>query len=277
MNAVPKVIAVCSGKGGVGKTNVATNLAVALATQGLEVMLLDADLSLANVDVLLGLQPRYNLSHLVAGEVDIDACLLEGPRGIKVVPASSGNFDMTALKSTERASIVQSFCALPASPEVLLVDTAAGISPAVAQFVSAAQRVLVVVCDEPASITDSYALMKVFSQHYGVRRFDIVTNRSRSRRGGARLFEKLSRVAAAYLDVVLSHAGDVAEDPYLVKAVQQQRAVVDVFPGSPASQGFLALAERARSWPLPAAASGGIEFFLERLVLNGSLQAERVA
>jgi len=277
MTAVPKVIAVCSGKGGVGKTNVATNLAVALARRGLETLLLDADLSLANVDVLLGLQPRYNLSHLVAGEVDIDACLLEGPGGLKVVPASSGNFDMTALTSTERAAIVQSFSALPRLPELLLVDTASGISPDVAQFVSAAQRALVVVCDEPASITDSYALLKVFSQHYGVRRFEIVTNRTRTRRGGARLFEKLNRVAARYLDVVLSHAGDVAEDAYLVKAVQQQRAVVDVFPGSPASQAFLALAERVRSWPAPAAASGGIEFFLERLVANRALTTERVA
>ena len=250
---------------------------MALARQGLDTLLLDADVSLANVDVLLGLQPRYNLSHLVAGEADIDACLLEGPAGLRVVPASSGNFDMTALTSAERAAIVQSFSALPALPELVLVDTAAGISPAVAQFVSAAQRALVVVCDEPASITDSYALLKVFSQHYGVRRFDIVTNRTRTRRGGARLFEKLNRVAAAYLDVVLSHAGDVADDPYLVKAVQQQRAVVDVFPTSPASQGFRALAERVRSWPLPTEASGGIEFFLERLVANGSVPTERVA
>ncbi|MEM8816417.1 MAG: MinD/ParA family protein [Pseudomonadota bacterium] len=277
MVSVPKVIAVCSGKGGVGKTNVAANLAVALGQKGLDVMLLDADVSLANVDVLLGLQPRYNLSHLVAGEVGIEECLLEGPGGVRIVPASSGNADMTMLSVAEQAAVVQAFSELKLAPDVLLLDTAAGISPSVARFAAAAQRALVVVCDEPASITDAYALLKIFSQHYGIGRFDIVTNQSRGRRSGARLFEKLNRVSNAYLDVVLTHAGDVQHDSYLVKAVQQQRAVVEAFPSSPAALCFHALAERVRSWSAPDAASGGIEFFLERLVSGENLSAERVA
>ncbi len=273
----PRVIAVCSGKGGVGKTNVAANLAVALGARGEKVLLLDADVSLANVDVLLGLQPRFNLAHVLAGEVDLSSTLLDGPGGIRIAPASSGNFDMTALSEAEQAAIVQAFAGLPETPDVLLVDTAAGISPSVARFVAAAQHALVVVCDEPASITDAYALIKVFSQNYGIRRFNVVTNQSRARRAGARLFEKLSRVADNYLDVVLRHVGDVPHDRYLVKAVQEQRAVVDAYPKSPASEQFRALASAIASLPQPAGASGGIEFFLEQLIAAPALSEERVA
>ncbi len=273
----PGVIAICSGKGGVGKTNVAANLAVALGERGANVLLLDADVSLANVDVLLGLQPRFNLAHVLSGEADLVSTLLDGPAGIRIAPASSGNFDMTSLGEAEQAAVVQAFGELPELPDFLLVDTAAGISPSVARFVAAAQHALVVVCDEPASITDAYALIKVFSQNYGVRRFNIVTNQSRERRGGARLFEKISRVADNYLDVVLRHVGDVPHDRYLVKAVQEQRAVVDAYPQCAASEQFRALAATVSRLPRPAGASGGIEFFLEQLVSCQPTPEERVA
>ena len=262
----PNVLAICSGKGGVGKTNVAANLAVALGQRGDQVMLLDADLSLANVDVLLGLQPRFNISHVLAGEVDLESAVLEGPAGVRIVPASSGSFDMTALSDAEQAAIIRSFASLGAEPDVLLVDTAAGISPGVARFVAAAQHALVVVCDEPASITDAYALIKVFSQNYGIHKFNIITNQSRGRRSGQRLFDKLARVTDSYLDVVMRHLGDIPDDRYLVKAVQEQRAVVDAYPSSPASQGLRAVADAIQRLPRPDGASGGIEFFLERLV-----------
>ena len=121
-----KVVAVCSGKGGVGKTNVATNLAVALSAMGREVCLLDADMSLANVDVLLGLQPKFNLSHVVAGEVDLESTIMRGPRNLKIVPASSGNFAMTDLPPAAQAGLIQAFSDLGRQPEILVVDTAAG-------------------------------------------------------------------------------------------------------------------------------------------------------
>lgn len=270
----PDVIAVCSGKGGVGKTNVAANLAIALGQSGRHVQLLDADLGLANIDVLLGLQPRMNLAHVVAGEAVLEDVFVRGPAGVDIVPASSGNFDMTDLCPAEHAAIVKSFADLERVPDVLVVDTAAGIAPAVARFVAAAQHAFVVVCDEPASITDSYALIKVFSRHYGVRRFNIVTNQSRAPRAGADLFDKLVRVADAYLDVALVHAGDIPLDARLVKAVQEQRAVVEAYPGSPASLAFRALAERAGKLPRPRGLSGGIEFFLERLLAGGAAAGE---
>jgi len=268
MNRGPvNVVAVCSGKGGVGKTNVATNIAVAMGAARKNVCLLDADVSLANVDVLLGLQPRFNLEHVLRGEADLQSTVLQGPNGIQIVPASSGSFCMTDLRPSAQAGIIQAFSELPQQPDVMIVDTAAGIAPGVARFVQAAQHAVVVVCDEPASLTDAYALIKVFSQHYDISRFNIITNQSRTRAAGQKLFTKLARVTDQYLDVVLRHLGDIPRDEYLVKAVQEQRAVVDAYPRSPAGQAFLKLAAGLDRLATPQAAGGGIQFFFERLLM----------
>jgi len=268
MNRKPiKVVAVCSGKGGVGKTNVASNLAVAMGARKRNTCLLDADVSLANVDVLLGLQPRFNLSHVVRGEADLESTILRGPNGIRIVPASSGSFSMTDLPSASQVGIIRSFGDLADQPEIMIVDTAAGITPGVARFVQAAQHPVVVVCDEPASLTDAYALIKVFSQNYGIDRFNIVTNQSRKSASGRSLFDKLMRVTDNFLDVVLRHVGDIPQDDYLVKAVQQQRAVVDIYPKSTSGLAFQELAKRIDALPAARDATGGIEFFFERLLM----------
>ena len=272
-----KVIAVCSGKGGVGKTNVATNIAIALGSRGRNTCLLDADLSLANVDVLLGLQPRYNLSHVVAGEADLQSTILRGPRDIRIVPAASGNFSMTDLPPAAQVGIIHAFSELKNQPEIMVVDTAAGISPKVARFVQAAQHPVVVVRDEPASLTDAYALIKVFSQNYGISRFNIVTNQSRNAQHGRELFKKLLRVTDRYLDVVLRNLGDVPQDNYLVRAVQEQRAVVDAYPRSPAGSAFGKIAAAIDELPTAREASGGIEFFLERLLAVDPASQGKVA
>ncbi|HNP63447.1 MAG TPA: MinD/ParA family protein [Woeseiaceae bacterium] len=272
-----KVLAVCSGKGGVGKTNVATNLAVALGGRGRNTCLLDADMSLANVDVLLGLQPLFNLSHVVSGEADLPSTILGGPNGIRIVPASSGSFSMTDLPVAAQVGIIQAFSALSNQPDILIVDTAAGISPKVARFVQAAQHPIVVVHDEPASLTDAYALIKVFSQNYGITHFQVVSNQTRNTAEGKHLFQKLSRVTDHYLDVVLRHAGDIPEDRYLKKAVQEQRAVVEAYPRSDSGQAFQALAAGIDALPLAREASGGIEFFFERLLMADSNRRGKVA
>lgn len=272
-----KVIAVCSGKGGVGKTNVASNIAVALGSRGRNTCLLDADLSLANVDVLLGLQPRFNLSHVVEGEAELADTILRGPKNIRIVPASSGSFCMTDLPPAAQVGIIQAFSSLRNQPEVMIVDTAAGISPKVARFVQAAQHPVVVVRDEPASLTDAYALIKVFSQHYGVTRFYVVTNQCRTNREGRALYGKLARVTDSYLDVVLRHLGDVPQDDYLVRAVQEQRAVVDAYPRSAAGEAFQRIAANIDAMPAAREASGGIEFFLERLLMADTASRGKVA
>ncbi|MEM9173438.1 MAG: MinD/ParA family protein [Pseudomonadota bacterium] len=261
-----KVIAITSGKGGVGKTNVSTNLAVALAQRNRDVMLMDADLSLANVDVLLGLQPSCNLAHLVKGDASLNDLILTGPSNVRIVPAASGDRTMADLPQASQAAIITAFSQLPRQPEILVIDTAAGLAENVARFAQAAQHVLVVVCDEPASITDAYALMKVFSRDYGIRRFHVLSNMSRSRVDGRELFEKLMRVTDRFLDVVLVHAGTIPMDGYLKKSVQEQRAVVEAYPDSWSAKAFSNLAETVDGWKQRHEPSGGLTFFFERLV-----------
>lgn len=268
-----KVVAVTSGKGGVGKTNVAANLAVALAQMDRNVMLFDADLGLANVDVLLGLQPRFNLAHVVNGEADLDCTIVGGPAGIRIVPASSGNKSMLDMPPAAQASIVQSFSGIATPPDVLVVDTAAGINDSVARFTQAAHHAVVVVCDEPASITDSYALIKLFSREYGISRFHIVTNMTQGVTDGRRLFDKINTVSNQFLDVVLRHCGNIPADSYLKRAVQEQRAVVDAYPRSPAGKSFRQLAQAVLRLPDRGQPTGAIEFFFERLVAGGLARA----
>lgn len=267
-----RVIAVTSGKGGVGKTNVSVNLATAMAQGGRQVMLLDADLGLANVDVMLGLQPHYNLSHVLSGERTLEEVLVDAPGGFKVIPAASGVKSMIELGAREHVGLVQAFSELSIPLDVLLIDTAAGLSDGVITFTRAAQEVIVVVCDEPASITDAYALIKVMSRDYGHERFRILANMARSIREGYELFGKIARVTDKFLNVSLDFMGSIPHDELLRQAVQKQRAVVDAYPASRASQAFKKLATKVDNWPVPAAASGHVEFFVERLVnarLNG--------
>ncbi len=264
-----KVIAVTSGKGGVGKTNVSVNLGVALASGGRQVMLLDADLGLANVDVLLGLHASSNLSHVINGERELDEIVLNGPSGLRIVPASSGLQHMAELSHAEHAGLIRAFSGLSFSPDVLLIDTAAGISDSIVTFSRAAHEVLVVVCDEPASITDAYALIKLLNRDHGVFRFRVLANMARSSQEGLELFRKLSKVSDRFLDVTLDYCGAIPHDEYLRKAVQRQRAVFDAYPRSKAAQAFGKLAQKVVQWPAPAAATGSIEFFVERL-FNGT-------
>ncbi len=261
-----RVIAVTGGKGGTGKTSVAVNLATAFALAGRKAMLLDGDLGLANVDVLLGLTPRCTLEHVLKGERRLEEVILQTGCGVRVVPAASGVARMAALSSAEQAGIVQAFSALPEPLDVLIVDTAAGISDSVLQFCQSAQQVLVVLRDEPTSLTDTYALIKVLSRHHGVRQFRVLANMTRSAGQGESVFRRLQRVTDRYLEVVMDYAGEIPEDDALRKSVQAQRPVLEAFPSSPASQAFKRLARAAGRWPLPIGPSGRLEFFLERML-----------
>jgi flagellar biosynthesis protein FlhG len=272
-NRPVRVIAVASGKGGVGKTNVSVNLALAMAGNGKEVMLLDADFGLANVDVMLGLNPAYNLSHVINGDCALEDIIVTGPGGLKIIPAASGIKKMAALSPEEHAGLIRAFSDLSHGLDVLIVDTAAGISDSVTSFARACQEVIVVVCDEPASITDAYALIKVLSRDCGQRRFRVLANMVRNQDEGRNLFLKLSRAADRFLDVSLDYPGAIPHDEYLRRAVQKQRAVVDAYPSSKAAMAFKKLAGAADKWPIDDAASGHVQFFFERLIHTGQAEA----
>ncbi|WP_020650233.1 MinD/ParA family protein [Solimonas variicoloris] len=268
-----QVIAVTSGKGGVGKTSVSVNLAVGMALDGKRVMLLDGDLGLANVDVMLGLQPSYNLSHVIAGQCSLDDTLIEGPAGVMVVPASSGKRNMAELSGAEHAGLVRAFSDLHRPLDTLIVDTAAGIADSVITFSQAAQQVIVVVTSDPQSLTDAYALIKVLSRDHGIYRVHVLANQVHSPREAREIFENLRRVSERFLDITLSSMGFVPHDEWLKRAVRRQRAVVEAYPAAPSAVALRALARVATSWGPPLGARGNLEFFVERLIGSGNTPA----
>ena len=176
------VITVTSGKGGVGKTNVVANLAVALSRAGKEVLVLDADLGLGNIDVLLGLVPRYTLEHVLAGSHHLSDIVIPGPAGIQVLPASSGLPQLTSLSDAQQLLLQSELEEVAKTVDVLLIDTGAGISPNVTYFASAAQETVVVISPEPTSLTDAYALIKVLCRQHRERRFKVLVNMVKSQR-----------------------------------------------------------------------------------------------
>ncbi|MGH8148571.1 MAG: MinD/ParA family ATP-binding protein [Steroidobacteraceae bacterium] len=271
-----QVIAVTGGKGGVGKTCVAVNLAGALAQSGRRVVLLDGDLGLANVDVFLGLSPRYTLQHVLSGERTLDEIMVAAPQGFHVIPAASGAARLANLDAAEHLGLVQAFSSLAQRLDVLIVDTAAGIAHGVTQLSQAAQQVLVVIRDEPASLTDAYALVKVLSREHGVARFRVAANMMRTPGAGAELFRRFERVTGRFLDVVLDFVGEIPEDEHVRRAIRGQRAVIEAFPSSPAARAFKKLALAADKWPVPVGPRGNLEFFVERLVRRPPVHLEVV-
>jgi len=237
-----RTIAVTSGKGGVGKTCVTVNLAVALARRGRRVLLIDADLGLANVDTLLGLHPRATLRQVLAGERGIDDVLLDGPAGVKIVPASSGFEDMARLGGREILQLLARFDELARDFDVALVDTGAGISPAVLCFALAADDKVIVATPEPTALTDAYALLKVLATRYGERDLGLLVNQARSRDDAARTFAHLSRVTERFLGLVPRHLGYLPHDPELAESVRRQQAVLELAPRAPVSLALEALA-----------------------------------
>lgn len=261
-----QVIAITSGKGGVGKTNLAVNIGIALSQMGRRVALLDADMGLANVDILLGIYPKFNLSHVLSGDKTLAEVIIDGPFGLKVIPGASGIQKMSELSSLEQATVIRAFSEIDQDLDVLIVDTAAGISASVVNFARACQEIIVVVCDEPTSLTDAYALIKLLNRDYNLCNFHVITNMVKTTQQGQALFQKLTKVTDHYLDVTLRFIGAVPYDEYLRKSVQKQLPVIEAFPGSQSAIAVKEIAKKIDSWPLKDQAGSYIEFFIERMI-----------
>jgi flagellar biosynthesis protein FlhG len=214
------------------------------------------------------------LSHVISGEKTLKEIVIEGPNGIKIIPAASGVKVMAELSPVQHAGLIHAFSELTDEIDVLLVDTAAGISDSVVSFCRASQEVIVVVCDEPASLVDAFALMKILNRDNGVNRFHILSNMTHSTQEGRDLYAKLVNVSDKYLDITANYMGAIPYDDYLRKAVKQQRPVVNAFPRSRAAVAFKNLAQKADKWPRSETPGGHLEFFVERLIRPETSEAE---
>lgn len=244
-----RVIAITSGKGGVGKTNIVANLGYALSQMGKQVLILDADLGLGNLDILLGITPKYNLSHVVDGEKTLSEIAVEGPGEMYILPAASGIQEVTQLSHEQRQRLIEALYQYTDAIDVLLIDTAAGISSNVMSFNAAAHEIMVVVSPEPTSITDAYALMKILSLKYGSKQFRLLVNLVSSTDEAYDVYRQLKLVAGRFLDITIEYFGYVLADKNVPRCVRRQRVVSELFPGSQASQCFYALARKMCSPP----------------------------
>lgn len=238
------VIAITSGKGGVGKTNVAVNLAIQLASAGKNVVLLDADLGLANADVLCNIDLPANLSHVISRRKDLSDVLVKAPGGFSLIGGASGLARMADLTDADRQRIVNAMGELEASNDVILIDTGAGISPNVLAFTRAADHVLVVTTPEPTAITDAYAVIKVISRDNADRRVSLLVNQARNSAEARVVHERISKVAKQFLSVRLLDGGFIPVDEQVSAAVRKRTPFMLSAPRCPASTAISQLAMR---------------------------------
>ena len=261
-----RVIAITSGKGGVGKTSIVGNLGYGFAKLGKKVVILDADLGLGNLDVLLGLAPKYNLSHVILGEKSIDEILVEGPGKMKILPASSGIQELTHLNKDQKIQILTQLDVLIDSVDVLFIDTAAGISSNVMDFNATAQEVVVVVSPEPTSITDAYALMKVLSLKYSGKACKLIVNMVSRPEEGREVFRQLQIVTDRFLDITIEYLGYVLFDGKVTKGVKNQKIVSELYPDTQASRCFRDIIRKISSMSPFNIPKGGSNLFWQHLI-----------
>jgi flagellar biosynthesis protein FlhG len=271
-----QVIAVTGGKGGVGKSNVSVNLSLAMAQLQRRVMLLDADFGLANIDILLGIRVQKTIENVLSGECDLRDILVTGPGGIRIVPAASGVQKMAELTPQQHGAIVQAFSHLGDQLDVLVIDTAAGISDVVVNFVTAAQEIIIVVCDEPSSITDAYALIKLLNTEHSIRRVRVIANMVKSPKEGQVLFNKLQQVCEGFLDITMQYMGAIPDDENVRKAVQKQKSVLEYAPRCKAALAYKQIASKIQEWPITSSPRGHLEFFVEKLLQKNHQTSARI-
>lgn len=265
-----RVIAVTSGKGGVGKTNVVVNLGATLAARGHRVLILDGDLGLANVDILLDRVPRLTLDDVLAGRGTIEDVLLLAERNLSVLPAGNAGQGADGLSETERHRLLDSLEELGERFDTVIVDTAAGVGPNTMFFASAASDILVVATPEPTAIADAYAAVKLLSMRYGVKRVGLLANRVRTAAEADTLYQRLHSVVTRFLPVVMEYVGAIPEDQLLRDAVMRQSPVVSLYPDSTSAGALRRLAAGLESRPLRAESASRVQFFWNRVALGPS-------
>lgn len=240
---LPRLISVSSGKGGVGKTNIVVNLALALAKLEKKVLIIDADMGLGNVNILLGLVCPYNIEHLLKREKKIEDILVTGPGGINILPASSGFLEIGRLPETQQIFLLEELQKVIKAVDILLIDTAAGISANVVYFNLAAEENVVVLTPEATSLADAYALIKILFIEHNKKHFSILVNAARHNQEAEEVYKKIKKVVSHFLgEPILDYLGFIPYDDRIGEAVRQQRAVLDLFPQARCTRNFLEVA-----------------------------------
>lgn len=248
-----QIIAITSGKGGVGKTNVVVNLAISLRRSGKEVAILDADFGLANVDVLLGLNPTFHLGHVIEGIQPLRSVIVEGPEGIHIIPASSGIQELTQLSEEKRSILLGQMMSILDSYDFVLVDTAAGISDNVVRLLAVSRKVIVVSAPEPTAIVDAYALIKVLLKRDPEKEVLVLVNSVLDEQEAKEVFDQLARVVDRFLGRSLQLVGFIPRDEKVQHSVRQQKPVVLRYPRTLVTRCFERIAEKlVNSQPAPA-------------------------
>lgn len=263
-----RVIAVTSGKGGVGKSNIVANLGLALAQMGQRVLLIDADLGLANLDILLGLSPRFTIHDFLCLRRSLSEVMVEGPEGVKILPASSGISELADLDKHQKMFLLSELDDYSENIDVVLIDTGAGISRNVLFFNIAALERIVVANNEPTSITDAYALIKVLASQYGESHYRLLVNGLSNPQDGEMVYRTMLRVTERFLGrgISLEYLGVIPYDEAIPRAVLKQQPVLTLFPRAKVSRSFSGLAKRLWDSSGPDQMGSNIKFFWRRLL-----------
>ena len=235
------IIGIASGKGGVGKSTVAVNLALALCNQGLRVGLLDADLGLANSQILLGVNAPLNVGHVFDGQKSVNEVAVETPQGLLLIPGASGNQSLANISSIQATSLIDQILESYTDLDVLLIDSAAGLSSANMSFLDACSRKLLVMQDEPASIADAYGLIKLESRKDRMQDLLLVPNRVGSEAAGKALFDRMNMVCMKFLEEPIKYLASVLQDDLLARVTRKRETVIEHHPNSNAARNFIQL------------------------------------
>jgi flagellar biosynthesis protein FlhG len=261
-----RVIAITSGKGGVGKTYITANLAYILSRMKKKTLILDADMVLANIDVILGLSPQYNMHHVLLGEKSLLEVMVPGPGGIKILPAACGVQEMAELSKGQKLSLMDELNELDENFNFMFIDTAAGITGNVLYFNMAAKEIIVVVSPEPTSLTDAYALIKILYNGHGEKRIMLIVNMVKNSHEAQEVFLKLSKATEQFLGLSIEYLGYIIHDEKVRNAVKKQKMFVEIYPQSRASKCLSSIArkicrEKPKTYNL-----GSMKFFSRAII-----------
>lgn len=260
-----RIIVITSGKGGVGKTSLSVSLSIALAQDGKSVTMIDADLGLANINVILGIIPKYNLYHVIKGKKKLRDIIIEVPEGIKIIAGASGFHQLANLEPKQREDFISSISEL-ANDDYLIIDTGAGISQNVMSFILASDEIIVVTTPEPTAITDAYGIIKTIASNSSEKQIRLIVNRAQSVTEGKRVAQRVINIAGQFLNIKVENLGFVYEDPYVPKSVRNQKPFIVGYPKCRASGCVKVIADRINNKEIDNDKNGGVSSFVRNLI-----------